>query len=107
MGNEDTTTTTGYKSVFTKKFTDISAKEKVLVKVIPEKETNTFYKRRLLNSTAENDTRKEMELLLTPPLIVSWTYQLAFALSEGCYHFTSNLYVMLRVVLSLPCVAKF
>ena len=56
--------------------------------MIPEKEKNTFYKKTsLLQDIGRNDTREEIELLLTPPIIITWAYQLAFGISEGCYRF--------------------
>ena len=69
--------------VYDEKSPNIWAKEKVSVKVIPENEVDTFVRKRLLERIIENDTREEFDLLLTPPMITVWAYELGFALTEG------------------------
>ena len=62
-------------------------REKVLVEVIPEEQVKTFTRKPLIENSTESSTKKEIELMLTPPIIIVWAYQLAFALSQGCFRF--------------------
>ena len=71
------------KCVYDEKSPDIWAREKVLVKVIPENERNTFTKKGIMAKFNESDTREDFELLLTPAIITVWAYELGFAITEG------------------------
>ena len=62
---------------------NIWAREKILVKKIPENEVKSFKRKTELNESNVTDTREDLEVLLTPPIITVWQYELAFALSEG------------------------
>ena len=71
------------KCVYDAKSPDIWAREKVIVKIVPENETDTFVKKTLMDNFNKSDIREEFELLLTPSIITVWAYELGYALTEG------------------------
>ena len=69
---------------------NIWARQKVMVKIlqkhikkgdIPEKYGSISSNIKKLNGVLHNETH--FELLLTPPIIMIWAYELGYALSEG------------------------
>ena len=73
---------------------NIWARQKVMVKIlqnhtengdIPEKLGNISLNLKKQNDASYNETH--FELLLTPPIIMIWAYELGYALSEGIFFF--------------------
>ena len=71
--------------VYDEKFPNIWAREKIHVRVIPDNEVEKFKKKTLVERMSENDIRKDHAMLLPPPIITVWAYELGFALAEGRY----------------------
>ena len=71
---------------------DICKREMINVKLIPESETKIFQKNTRSKNLGTIDTRGDLKLPLTAPLITAWVYELAFALTTGihCVIFQRN-----------------
>ena len=73
-----------YPDIYSLEYSKLGRVEKVVVNIIPNDQVETFKRKSFLDTNNDGKTRETMELSLTPPLVAVWTYQLAFALSQGC-----------------------